>query len=265
MKVIYKGLLIGTLITSPFANAYDRIVVLSGDVGDIVTALGDAKKVVGRDDANQNPALAHAKTIGMHRNLTAEPIVALKPDLVLGSYMVQPPSLYKRLNDLKINAVNVAPSESVADYAKAISIVGKYLGKESQANALASKWQQGMTAKKPTKVRYLFSYDGRIVAGKGTVGDELIKRAGGVNAVSIQGLKPLSREGWLSAKADVIIVASHNQATLGTVSEFVKRPEISANPASKTGKVYYWSANDFLRYGLDSPEVVNKLHALATK
>lgn len=263
MQVIYKGLLIGTLIASTFANAYDRIIVLSGDVGDIVTALGDAKKVVGRDDANRNPALAHAKTIGMHRNLTPEPIVALKPDLVLGSYMVQPPSLYKRLSDLKINAVNVAPTESVADYAKAITTVGKYLGKEGQANALASKWQQGMTAKPPTKVRYLFSYDGRIVAGKGTVGDELIKRAGGVNAAQVQGLKPLSREGWLSAKADVIIVASHSQATLGTVSEFIKRPEVSANPAAKTGKVYYWSANDFLRYGLDSPEVVNKLHALA--
>ncbi|UYZ69263.1 ABC transporter substrate-binding protein [Moraxella bovis] len=263
MKLFVKSLLVGVVFTTTLANAYERIVVLSGDVGDIVTALGDAKKVVGRDNTNRNPALAHAKSIGTHRNLTPEPIVALKPDLVLGSYMVQPPTLYKRLNSLKIKAVNVAPTESAADYVKAITTIGQYLGKEQQAKKLSSRWQQGMATKKPTKVRYLLSYDGRIVAGKGTVGDELIKRAGGVNAVNIQGLKPISREGWLAAKADVIIIAKHNQATLGTISEFIKRPEISANPAAKKGKVYYWPANDFLRYGLDSPEIVSKLHALA--
>lgn len=263
MQLMFKSLLIGTLIASTASYAYDRIVVLSGDVGDIVTALGGADKVVGRDDANRNPALAHAKTIGMHRNLTPEPIVALKPDLVIGSYMVQPPSLYKRLTSLKVNAINVSPTESVKDYAKAITSIGKYLDKTKQASDLSNQWLSGMNPKPATKVRYLFSYDGRIVAGAGTVGDELIKRAGGINAASVKGLKPLSREGWLAANADVIIVASHNQATLGAVSEFIKRPEIAANPAAKTGKVYYWAANDFLRYGLDSPEVVNKLHALA--
>lgn len=61
----------------------------------------------------------------------------------------------------------------------------------------------------------------------------------------------------------MIIIASHNQATLGTVEQFKKRPEVVNSPAVKTGKVYYWQANDFLRFGLDSPQVLNKLHALA--
>lgn len=243
--------------------AYERIVVMSGDVGDIVLSLGSGAKIVGKDTAYKHPSLVKASDIGIHRNLTVEPIVALKPDLVMGSYMVQPTSIYQRLSSLKIKTVNVMPAENVAGYANAIKNVGGLLGKQAQADQLASQWQQGMNAKPSTKKRYLFSYDGRIVAGRGTVGDELIRLAGGINAVTIDGLKPLSREGWLASRPDVIIIASHNQATLGTVEQFKKRPEVVNSPAVKTGKVYYWQANDFLRFGLDSPQVLNKLHALA--
>ncbi|ELA09661.1 periplasmic binding protein [Moraxella macacae 0408225] len=248
---------------SASALAYDRIVVLSGDIGDIVVALGDSNKVIGKETAYKHPKLAKVSNIGIHRNLTAEPIVALKPDLVLGSYMVQPASLYQRLNSLNVKTVNVMPDEKVASYASAIQTVGKLLDKETQANKLATNWQQGMNAKPATKKRYLLSYDGRFVAGRGTVGDELIRRAGGINAATVDGLKPLSREGWLASKPDVIIVAAHNQAILGTIEQFKKRPEVATSPAAKTGKVYYWQANDFLRFGLDSPQIVNKLHALA--
>lgn len=261
----FKKIILMTIVLfcSATSFAYERIVVMSGDVGDIVLSLGGDAKVVGKDSAYKHPSLKKVSNIGIHRNLTIEPIVALKPDLVLGSYMVQPTSIYQRLNNLNIKTVNVIPHETVTSYANGIKTVGKLLDKQIQANQLANQWQQGMSAKPVTKKRYLFSYDGRIVAGKGTVGDELIRLAGGINAVTTNGLKPLSREGWLSADADIIIIASHNQATLGTIEQFKKRPEIINSPASKAGKIYYWQANDFLRFGLDSPQVLNKLHALA--
>ena len=263
-SVIKLLVLAACLLSSGLTLAYERIVVLSGDVSDVLIALGVGNKVVGKDDANTNPALSHAKNVGVHRNLTAEPIVALKPDLVVGSYMVIPQSIYGRLNGLGIKAINVAPNENVATYAKSIRTLGNLVNKSTQANALANKWEAGMKAKPSTGKRYLLSYDGRIVAGKGTVGDELIRRAGGINAASgINGLKPLSREGWAAAKPDVIIVAKHNQATLGTVAQFKARTEIASSPAAKNNKVYYWAANDFLRFGLDSPQVITKLNTLA--
>lgn len=264
-KSAIKPALIGAcLLSSTMALAYERIVVLSGDVSDVLIALGVANKVVGKDDANTNAAVSHAKNVGVHRNLNAEPIVALKPDLVVGSHMVIPQSIFGRLNGLGIKAVNVAPNESVATYAKSIRTLGTLVGKVNQANTLASKWEAGMKPKPSTGKRYLLSYDGRVVAGKGTVGDELIRRAGGINAAAnINGLKPLSREGWAAAKPDVIIVAKHNQATLGTVAQFKARTEIAGSPAAKNNKVYYWAANDFLRYGLDSPQVIINLNALA--
>ena len=253
----------GTLFTQT-AHAYERIVVLSPDVADIVVAVGGAHKVVGKNALNKNPALRNAKPVGMHRNVTAESVLSVKPDLVLGSYMVQPSSIYQRLNGLHIKAVNVAPNEGVNTFANSIKQVGGYVGQPSKANRLAANWTRNMAVKPATKTRYILSYDGRIVAGKGTVGDELIRRAGGINAANVTGLKPLSREGWLAAKPDVIIIADHNKPVIGSVAKFRQRPEVAISPAGKNNKIYFWPANDFLRYGLDSPQVVNKMYRLSS-
>lgn len=250
-------------IPSLSAQAYDRIVAMSPDVADVIVALGATNKLVGKNATNSNPALKNVPTVGMHRNITAESVLAVKPDLVLGSYMVQPSSVYQRLNGLNVKAVNVAPKEDVATFISSIKTIGNYVGKKTQGNTLANSWNKGMTPMAKTGKRYLLSYDGRIVAGKGTVGDELIRRAGGINAANVSGLKPLSREGWLAAKPDVIIIADHNKAVVGGVEKFSQRPEIAASAAGKKGGVYFWPADEFLRYGLNSPKVLKKLNSVA--
>ena len=251
------------VVPSLSAQAYERIVAMSPDVADVVVALGATNKLVGKDATNNNPALKNVPAVGMHRNITAESVLAVKPDLVLGSYMVQPASIYQRLNGLKVKAVNVAPKEEVNTFANSIKTIGSYVDKKSAGSQLAKRWNAGMSPMAKTGKRYLLSYDGRIVAGKGTVGDELIRRAGGINAANVSGLKPMSREGWLAAKPDVIIIADHNQEVVGGVSKFSKRQEIAASAAGKNGGVHFWPADDFLRYGLNSPQVLKKLNAVA--
>ena len=265
VKVTFSTALVVALSAIPAlsAQAFERIVAMSPDVVDVVVALGATNKLVGKDATNNNPALKNVPAVGMHRNITAESVLAVKPDLVLGSYMVQPVSVYQRLNGLNVKAANVAPKEGIDYFASSIKAIGIYVGKKSQGEQLANKWNSGMTPMQATGKRYLLSYDGRIVAGKGTVGDELIRRAGGINAANVSGLKPMSREGWLAAKPDVIIIADHNQAVIGGISKFSQRPEIAASSAGKNGGVHFWPADEFLRYGLNSPQVLKKLNATA--
>lgn len=262
--VLTAAVMMSTLaVPSLSAHAYDRIVAMSPDVADVVVALGATHKLVGKDATNNNPALKNVPAVGMHRNITAESVLAVKPDLVLGSYMVQPTSVYQRLNGLQVKAVNVATKEEVSTFANSIKTIGGYVDKKPQGVQLADNWQKGMRPMSKTGKRYLLSYDGRIVAGKGTVGDELIRRAGGINAANVSGLKPMSREGWFAAKPDVIIIADHNQAVVGGMGTFSKRPEIAASAAGKNGGIHFWPADDFLRYGLKSPQVLKKLHSVA--
>ncbi len=263
-KAISIGLILSlSALPALSAQAFERIVAMSPDVADVIVALGSTNKLVGKDATNNNPALKNVPAVGMHRNITAESVLAVKPDLVLGSYMVQPVSVYQRLNSLNVKAANVAPKEGIDYFAASIKAIGIYVDRKPQADTLANSWTKGMSPLKATGKRYLLSYDGRIVAGKGTVGDELIRRAGGINAANVSGLKPMSREGWLAAKPDVIIIADHNQAVVGGVSKFSQRPEIAASSAGKNGGVHFWPADEFLRYSLNSPQVLKKLNATA--
>lgn len=251
------------LAVQPFAYA-QRIVTLTPDTADIVVALESKDQLVGRDQTSMNPAVEKVPVIGIHRKLAVEPILETKPDLVLGSYMAMPATIFDNLNQLGVKTVNVLPQDNIEAFGKAIREVGKLISKVEQADKLASAWETGIKPLPNTGKRYLLTYDGRVVAGKNTAADELIRRAGGVNAaVDVEGIKPLNREAWLAAKPDVIIVAEHQKEVIGGVKKLLERPEIANSPAAKSGHIYFWSANDYLRYGLNTPEVLKRLHNLA--
>ena len=83
--------------------------------------------------------------------------------------------------------------------------------------------------------------------GQNTAADEIIRRAGGINAAAaIDGLKPMTREAWIAAKPDIIIIADHNTAMIGNVKTFAARPEIAGSPAAKNGKIYLWKAKRYV-------------------
>ncbi|KES12227.1 ABC-type hemin transport system, periplasmic component, partial [Snodgrassella alvi SCGC AB-598-O02] len=129
---------------------------------------------------------------------------------------------------------------------------------------LANNWQSQVKQLPKTGKRYLISYDGRYVAGRNTAADKLIQQAGGINAAAnIEGFKPMSREAWLAAKPDVILIASRNAKMLGGVKGFAKRAEIAVSPAAKQQKIYFMPANDLFRYGINTPQIITKIHQLA--
>lgn len=263
MKAILLALAIGLSAPSAQAQAPARIVVLTSDVSDMVIALGAAAQVVGRDRSSRQPELAHAAEIGVSRALSVEPIAPLKPTLVLGSSQAQPPGIWRQLHALGLDARQVSAREDGRDFADAVRRVGHWLGRDSQAQALAQRWQAGMAAQPATGKRYLISYDGRMAAGRGTAADVLIRAAGGVNAAAaIDGVKPMNREAWLAARPDVVIVAAHNRAVYGGLDALKARPELADSPAARAGKLFEMPAREVFMLTLDSPDVVRRLRAL---
>ena len=138
-----KLLLLSALISLAGTAHAQRIVVLTPDTADIVAALGALDEIVGRDQTVQNPALKNKPSIGIHRRLTVEPIVAAKPDIAIGSWMAQPADIFAHLQKAGIKAVNVAPDDSIAAYPQSIRNIGQLIGKSAQADKLAGKWQAG--------------------------------------------------------------------------------------------------------------------------
>ncbi|WP_274572277.1 hemin ABC transporter substrate-binding protein [Neisseria leonii] len=252
------------LLAACLPAAAQRVIVLTPDVADIVARLGAEKEVVGIHEFNRNPAFNNTPSVGFYRNLSAEPILAGKPDLVIGSWLAKPDGIYTHLRNAGVKAENVHTDESPENYRQSLMRIGRLLGKEPQAANLARTFQNGMQPMPKTGKRYLLSYDGRYAAGRNTVGDTLIRLAGGINAAAqVDGLKPLSREGWLKAKPDIVIIAKHNEQSIGGAAKVLQRPEIAASPAGQNRRVLFWPADDYMRYGLYTPDIVRRLHGLA--
>jgi len=91
-----KHPVLAALIALTAAAHAQRIVVLTPDTADIVAALGSLDEIVGRDQTVQNPVLQSKPSIGIHRRLTVEPIIAAKPDIAIGSWMAQPADIFTK-------------------------------------------------------------------------------------------------------------------------------------------------------------------------
>jgi iron complex transport system substrate-binding protein len=264
--MLHKGwmVLLCLACTLP-ALAGPRVVALSADVAELVVALQADQLLVGRDKLARQPQLARVAVIGSSRALTVPPVLAVKPDLVIGSDQAQPPGIYQQLTALGLKVLKLNHSDDPQAFADGMRRLGLALGRPAQAEALASQWQQALKPQPGSGKRMLLSYDGRLVAGRGTAGDALIRAAGGVNAAAdIQGFLPMNPEAWLKSAPDIIIVAAHNAPVYGGLPALKTRPELASSSAVRSGKVLAWPAADFLRLGVGSPAVVARLRQLAS-
>jgi iron complex transport system substrate-binding protein len=249
-----------TVLAQPVAAAPERAVSLSPDVTELVVALHAERQLVGRDLLARQAEVAQVPVIGSSRALTVAPILAMRPEVVLGSTLAQPASIYAQLSRAGVRVVEIEHAEDVEGFARGMREVGHALGKDAAADRLADEWLAGMRPRPALGRRVLLSYDGRLVAGQGTAGDALIRAAGGTNAAAaLTGIVPLSPEAWLHAAPDLLIVAQHNLAAFGGLAALRARPELRDSPAVRHGRVLAWPAADFLRLGVHSPQVADRL------
>jgi iron complex transport system substrate-binding protein len=241
----------------------ERIVVLSSDVGEIAVALGKAGEVVGRDRSSTAPELAGAAEIGSSRNLSAEPVMRVKPTLVIGTELAHPPAIYAQLDALGVRTAKLGAKADGSDYAQVIRAMGKLLDAQPQAEKLATEWEAGMRPAPGKPVRVLITYDGKTVGGRNTASDTLIRAAGGINAAggAIDGYKPLNPEAVAALAPDIVLIGEHNRAVYGGLDQFRARPDIAATPAGRDGKVYEVPVHRYFTVNLHSPAVARDLRA----
>lgn len=257
--VIAKDAL-GTTITIP-AKAPQRIITLLPSDSDIVAALGADARVVGVDAYTTSPAdLASKPKVSDANtgNLNVEQIVALKPDLVLSYggaswYGKQEQPLLAQ----KINVVDLPPAATVQDTLNEFRLVGQLLHLDDKARQLVSSYQQRIdvvTSKvkgKPAPSVYLENYgdpskNQYYAFGKGTFGDDIIRLAGGANAVADASTNngALSAEAIVAARPDVIALAEDPQYG-GDPKAVAARAGWSAIPAVQSHRVYDVNPDSF--------------------
>lgn len=234
------------MMVSQYATAQERIISAGGAVTELIYALGAEQQLVAVDVTSRVPAEAQLPKIGYHRQLSAEGLMALAPNRVIGSDEMGPETTLTQLKQSGINVdiINTKPTvtgllERIDDIARLTNTTDKASKIKTNVEQQVEQLNSNIPLKsEQKKVLFLLVHEGRPanVAGKNTTADAVITLAGATNpaAEQLESYKPLSMEAMVSMQPDVILVSGRSWQTLGGADALLKAlPMLAATPAGK--------------------------------
>ncbi|MCP3139013.1 heme/hemin ABC transporter substrate-binding protein [Pyxidicoccus xibeiensis] len=226
---------------SPQAVAAPRLVTVGPAVTETVFALGAGKQVVGVDDTSLAlEVAARSKKVGYQRALSAEAVLASGASVLLASEEAGPPGVLAQLRKAGVDVVVLPNQHTVEATRQRIRTVAQKLGRAERGEALiallnshlerAASRVAGLKDRKPPRVLALYARGANVlmVAGTETATHELIRLAGGVNAVSrYTGHKPLTAEAVVQAAPDIVLVPESSAEALKGEAGLARVPGLS--------------------------------------
>lgn len=249
---MYKKALLNTLtalcltLSTSAALANERIVSAGSAVTELLIALDQQQKLVAVDVTSELPSSLDLPKIGYHRRLSAEGLLALGVNRLIGSDEMGPETTLNQLRSagVTVNIVNTKPTPQ--GLLGRIDEIATLTQAEQQASELKQHVKQQITRLEQNKAQqtqakkilFLLIHEGRPanVAGRDTTPNAIIELAGGINpaASQLSSYKPLSTEAMVEMQPDVILVSGRSYNKLGGAEEILaKMPMLAATPAGK--------------------------------
>lgn len=243
------------LAFSSLASAQElpqRWVSAGGALSEWISALGGEPHLVGVDTTSQHPPVLKAlPSIGYQRQLSAEGILSLRPDVLVGTDEMGPPPVLAQVRNAGVRVELFSSEPALTAVDDNLKRLGSLLGVEPQAAALAGDYRRqidGLTASiKGAQARQaapgvllLVGHAGGkpLLAGQGTSGDWLLKQAGARNLADHQGYKPLSLEALAAMDPDVLVVSDRAPDGEAAVQALLKEnPGLAGSRAVREQRV----------------------------
>ena len=253
-----------------------RIVCIAKQYSEIIYALGAEKDIVAVDvSSTYPPEIKKLPTVGYHRALSTEGILAAKPTLILHDNNIGPEHVVKQLEELKIPMKVFANKGSDIDSTKMlIREMGEYFQKQARAEELCQKLDADMSKalesvkQYPDSVNVLVVHFGQannvflLMTQKSTAA-QLLRWAGGKVAVDdARGMKQFSAEAVAASDPDVILLTDFGYDRLGTLDKIKELPGIAGTKAAKNNRIYRVEEHDMVYLGPRSGKVVSMLQKL---
>jgi len=234
------------------AELPQRWVSAGGALSEWVSALGGESKLVGVDTTSQHPeSLKALPSIGYQRQLSAEGVLSLRPQILVGTEEMGPPPVLSQIRSAGVRVELFSAQADVPTLQGNLQHLGKLLGAEDRATQLMATYQQALELQKirvtraqltqpsPGVLLLLGHAGGKpLIAGKDTAADWLLQRAGGHNLATHTGYKPFSNESLVSLDPDVLVFA--DRALSGDAARaalFKENPILASTRAAREGRV----------------------------
>jgi len=260
-----------------------RIVCISKQYTEYIYALGAEQDLAAVDISSDYPAeVKKLPTVGYHRALSLEGILAAKPTIIMcdGMRSLGPEQVVTQLQKLNIPIkIFDSKAKDIEGTKALIREMGAYFHKEKRADSLCVKLDSEMviamdSAKKYSnqpKVKVLVIHFGQASniymvmskgRGEGGGAGNMIDWAGGEMAVGdTTSMRQLSAEVVTKSNPDVILLTDFGYDRLGP-DKIKELPGVALTNAYKNNKIYRIDAHDFLYLGPRTGENIIKLGKL---
>ncbi|MBB4004535.1 heme/hemin ABC transporter substrate-binding protein [Aurantimonas endophytica] len=248
-----------------------RVITIGGAITEILYALGEEDRVVAVDTTSLYPpeALAEKPNVGYMRQLSAEGVLSLSPDLILMDEGAGPQQAVELIDAAGVAVQHVLTGYTVEELTEKVRTVATAVGKADAGEAMAAKIDAGFEAladdlagiEDRKRVLFILSLvDGRInAAGSGTGADAVIRLAGAKNVFGdVEGYKTLSSEAVAALEPDAILMVT--RPGLEAVDPLTV-PGLAATPAGQAGTVIRMDALHLLGFGPRTPGALRELAA----
>src|SRR5262245_61778488 len=231
-----------------------RVVALAPSVTEIVYGLGEGDRVVGVcGQCDYPPATRGLPRVGGYLAPSVEAVLAVRPDLVL---VVPSPGNREAVRTLERAGLRVlvTADRTLDDLWAAIDSIAAALGVAARGAALRASVQQQLdTVRKrvaglpSTRVLLVVGHRPLIVAGGGTLQDELLRVAGGINVAADAGTAfPQVPIELVVARAPEVILDAAMGSEAGGQELF---EALRTVPAVRDGRIVPLAADAIFRAG----------------
>lgn len=262
-----------------------RIVCLSKQLTEYVFALGKGHNIVAVDLSSTYPDSAKLlKTVGYHRALSPESIIAMKPDLVIHSNDIGPETVLPQITKAGLNIHAFGGANSIDSARLLLKQLGKFFGVEKVADSIIKKMDAGIARAADTlktmhitdSLKVMIIHFGLrnntyfVMSGRNGVGDKMIRLAGCTPATyNGKGAREMSAEAVALANPDIIIATDFGYDRMGSMDKFISSvPGVALTNAGKNKRIVRFEEHDLIYFGPRTGDnvikLINLLHPTAS-
>lgn len=266
-RIILSLTLLMTLpLSANAAKTCPKTISIGGAITEIIYQLDKQDCLVGADTTSTYPKEAsELPMIGYQRQLSAEGILSLKPDMIIHSNQAGPPRVLKQIDQAGIKRVVVSDEPSLNGvYRKILEVASVFDVQEKGDELIATLKQEARTLQntdaKP-KVLFMMQHGGGapMAGGKGTAADAIIVLAGGHNVIQFDRYKPLTPEALASLNPDIIVTTDDSLKQLGGIEGFLTTPGLKLTKAGQSQNIVSMDALLILGFGPRTVEAAQEL------
>jgi iron complex transport system substrate-binding protein len=229
-----------------------RWVSAGGSLSEWVVLLGGEGKLVGVDSTSRNPdSLRQLPSIGYQRQLAAEGILALRPDLLLGTEEMGPPPVLEQIAAAGVRVERFSAAVELPALQRNLERMGALLDAADRALAAFEDYrtqlqvQAGWVAQvqaeqEAPSVLLLLGHAGSspMAAGKDTAAAWMIERAGGRNVTTHEGYKAISSESLLALDPQIVVFADRGlRGDAARQALWQQIPALASTRAGRDGRL----------------------------